>query len=494
MTNSRAPNIVLIFTDQHRGDALGCIGNQAVKTPNLDALAQEGVAFSNCSTSSPLCMPARASLLTGQYVNEHGGWGNRHEADRHGPSHVRSIRDAGYFTAVIGKTHFRVPQADEGHTRDHAWILEEWGYEFSHELNEAIPSPRHRCYHSDFLAERGRLQIHEDMCRTWRMGQQMQSLRPWEHTPWLLEEDEHIDAYIADTASAWIRDYSDDRPFYLQVALIGPHPPFNAPARFRDMFEPGQMPLPIMEWPKGPVPPQVERMLSRRGLANMTESQARLMISHYYALIAFDDYIIGRLMDTLLQEGLMDNTWIIYTSDHGEMLGDHRLNQKVVFYEGAVNIPLIIRPPAGTESWVANGLTDHYDIVETMLDAADADRDGDRHGSSLIPKIQSGPDADDAQQGKEVVFSEVNLCSMARTEKYKMSIDSVTRKPLELYDMEEDPQELHNLVNETSLEAVRTGFLDEHFNRLLNKVNEAQLEVALSGGIPSSIHGEYPQY
>jgi len=206
------PNIVLIFSDQHRGDALGCVGNPVVRTPNLDGLAAEGVIFRNCNTSAPLCMPARASLITGMYVNEHGAWGNRTEADRHGPSHVRNIRDAGYRTAVIGKTHFRLYQADDGHTRDHASGLHDWGYEFAHETKDTIPSATHRCYYSDFLAERGKLQVYEDCARNFRLGQSTGLLRPWEHLPNLLEEDEHIDAYIASEVlphvpDAWV-DYT----------------------------------------------------------------------------------------------------------------------------------------------------------------------------------------------------------------------------------------------------------------------------------------------
>ena len=147
---TKQPNIVLIFSDQHRGDALGCMGNKTVRTPNLDGLAAEGVAFRNCITSSPLCMPARASLATGQYVNEHGAWGNRNEADRFGQSHVRNIRDAGYCTALFGKTHFRVPQVSAGHTRDRAFELNDWGYEVSHEIGE-IPSVTSSNYYEDFL-------------------------------------------------------------------------------------------------------------------------------------------------------------------------------------------------------------------------------------------------------------------------------------------------------------------------------------------------------
>ena len=491
MTNK--PNIVLIFSDQHRGDALGCMGNEAVRTPNLDGLAAEGVAFRNCSTSSPLCMPARASLATGQYVNEHGAWGNRNEADRFGQSHVRNVRDAGYCTALFGKTHFRVPQVNAGHTRDRAFELNDWGYEVSHEIGE-IPSVTSCNYYEDFLAARQKLQLHKDAMTIWKHGQGNKTLRPWEHLPSLLEEHEHIDAYIGSMAVEWIQKYDQERPFYLQLALVGPHPPFDAPARYRDYFPPEDMLPPIMALPSEPISPQVSTMLERRGLPNLTESQGRLMKSHYYAKIAFDDDVIGSFLKVLREKRLMDNTLIIYTSDHGEMLGDHRLVQKVVFYEGSLNIPLIIRPPGGTSAWIGNGLTDHYDVVHTILSAANAATFEEDHGSSLIPKIEAGESASDAQIGKEVVFSEVNLYSMARTKKYKMTINSVSRKPLELYDMENDPDELRNLVNEPSLSKVCDEIQDEYFNQLLSGMNDEQLKLAQAGGIPTAIHQNYPEY
>ena len=163
-------------------------------------------------------------------------------------------------------------------------------------------------------------------------------------------------------------------------------------------------------------------------------------------------------------------------------------------FEGALGIPLIIRPPGGTEPWVASGLTDHYDIVDTLLDAANGAPLETDHGSSLIQKIEAGQEAHDAQQGKEVVFSEVNLYSMAHTGRYKMTINSLTREPLELYDMENDPNELRNLVNEPRLANMRSQFLNEHYNQLLANVNEAQLKVFEAGGIPTAIHQDYPAY
>ena len=477
------PNIVLIVSDQHRGDAMGCAGNPASRTPNLDRIAAEGVVFGRCSTASPVCTPARTSLLSGRYVNEHGSWAINFEADRYGQSHVRNIRDAGYRTAVIGKTHFRPYQADDGHTKDHASGLNDWGYVDTHELKDTIPSWNHRCYYSDFLAERGRLQVYEDYMRVYRRAEARGALRPWEQTPNLLDDDEHLDIYCANKAAEYIQSYDDDRPFYLQVSFTGPHPPFDAPPEYRGLFEPEKMPPAIMEAPAEPVSPQVKRALERSRLQDMTETHARMWASHYYAKIFFDDYAVGLVLQALQERGLMDDTWIVYTADHGEMLGDHRIAEKLVFYEGALNIPFIVRPPGGTRPWKANGLTDHYDVAETLIDAAGAEPFDDSHGVSQVPKIEAGPDTPDAQEGKEVVFSEVNLYSMARNEQYKMAVDSLTRQPLELYDMVNDPAELHNLVNEPSLKAVREHFLDEYFSRLLANMDRERLKIYQDGGI-----------
>jgi len=226
-----------------------------------------------------------------------------------------------------------------------------------------------------------------------------------------------------------------------------------------------------MEAPSDPVSPQVELRLRTSGLQHMTESQDRVGKSNYYAKVALLDHGIGLVLQALKKRGEMDNTWIIYTSDHGEMLGDHRLTQKSVFYESALNVPLIVRPPGGTAQWQASGLTDHLDISATLLDAAGAAALESSPGESLLSKILAGPDAADAQTGKDVVFSEVGesgpFCSMARDEQYKMTIDTSTAEPLELYDLRIDPQELQNLVNDPDYEGVRRRFLDDHFSRLL---------------------------
>ncbi len=469
MAMTDRPNIVLIFPDQHRGDTMGCAGNPAAQTPNLDRLAAEGVLFERCLTNSPLCMPARASLITGQHVNRHGIWGNNLvEPDRYGPSHVRNIRDSGFHTAIFGKTHLYANYKNDGHTRDHAHKLKDWGYETSHELRDVVPSSRCNCYYADFLEERGRLRLYQDYTRLWWTTGFRGLSHPWEDPPSPLPTDEHIDMYCADKAAAWIRDYEAENPFYLQVCFTGPHTPFDSPAEYRDRFNPEEMPLAIMDPPAAPVSPQVERQVKAGRLQNMTESHSRVMRTYYYAKVALIDHGVGMVIQALQDKGILDNTWIIYTSDHGDMLGDHRLNQKLVFYQGAVDVPLIIRPPGKVPAWRTRGLTDHLDVSATLLDIAGAPPLADSPGHSLAAKVVAGPTAPGAQQGKDVVFSEVErYYAMARDERYKMAINAISRQPLELYDLVEDPQEQRNLVHEPGLSGVREEMLHAYFDQLL---------------------------
>jgi len=488
------PNIILIFPDQHRGDTMGCRGHPVVQTPNLDRLAAEGVLFEQCCTNSPLCMPARASLISGKYVNEHGVWNNALEADRYGPSHVRNVRDAGYHTAVIGKTHLYRHQ-DAGHTNNHVAKLEDWGYLDTHEVTGPLASVVVDSPYTDYLAQKRLINAYREYLRVYLRGVLRRYSHPWEEPPCLVPTEDHLDMYVARKSVEWIENYRGDKPFYLQVCFPGPHDPFDSPAEYRARYNPDNIPTGIMEGPAPPIPPLVERMLELSNLDHMTEGQNRLMRSYYYAKVTLIDDGIGRLLKALAERGFWDNTWIIYTSDHGEMLGEHRLSHKSVFYQGALSIPCIIRPPGGTKGWKSKALTDQLDIAATILDIAGARPLEASEGCSLLPKIEGGPNGPQAHQGKEVVFSEVHGFSMVRNGRYKMVVHSRTRQPVELYDLVNDPNELRNLVDEPSLEKVRRELLGGHLNRLLSHLDEAKLKVfeEARGGLASLFrhpHGE----
>ena len=473
------PNIVLIFPDQQRGDTIGCAGNPAVRTSNLDSLASEGVLFGRCSTNSPLCMPARVSLMSGQYVNEHGVWHNNIYADpdRHGPSHVRNIRDAGYHTAVVGKTHlYRHGGEKDMDTRNHINKLNDWGFIDTHEIVGPWASARINSYYTDYLAEKGILDTYREFMLDYLKGMRSGELRRWEEPPPPLSPEDHMDTYTGRESAKWIRNYKGDKPFYLQVLIPGPHDPFDSPKEYRATYKPEDMPVGIMDKPAWPVPSYVDRVMRWSSLYGMTREQKQILRTFYYAKVTLIDDAIGLVLKALEEKGLMDNTWIIYTSDHGEMLGDHFMCNKIVFYEGALNIPCIIRPPGGTSAWRCDGLTDQIDIAATMLDIAGAKAFEKSDGLSLLPKVESGPDAPDAQKHKEAVFSEVNLFSMVLTEQYKMAVDSVTRQPLELYDMKNDVNELNNLVMNPDMKGVRDELSERYLNQLLSNRDEKKVK------------------
>ena len=450
------PNIVFIFTDQQRADTMGYAEDPVAITPHTDRLASEGVVFRRCCTNSPVCMTARSSMITGKLVHEHGVWTFANPDLRHGPSHVRNIRDAGYRTAVVGKTHLW-PHG-KGHTRDHLEEMHDWGYV---EVTGPVETATTGSAYTDHLVEKGLFDTHVEYLRTHLTGKRLHVAMPWKLPPSNLPTEDHLDMFIAGKAEEWLDRYHHEEPFYLQVCFGGPHDPWDAPAEYRRRYDADAMSLSITAAHTGPVSPHVELLLkfAPQKLDRMSEAENRVMKSHYYAKVSLIDDCVGRVVAALENRGWLKDTWIVFSSDHGEKLGDHGLMAKKVFYEGAVNVPCIFRPPSGGVAWQSNALTDHLDIAATLLDITGAEAFAESDGSSLMPLIRAGKNATDAHRHKEAVLSELGLppyvFSMLRTDRYKMSVNAATREPLELYDMLDDPRELHNRVNDPALRAVR---------------------------------------
>ncbi len=463
------PNIILIFPDQHRGDILGCMGDPVVITPNLDKLAAEGVIFTQCFTNSPLCIPARATLMTGKYVSDHGVINNNLEASSSSQSHVRNIRDAGYHTAVIGKTHLYVHgrNLEETHTKEKIEVIKEWGFDDIHEITGPIASIRLDSPYTDYLKEKGLLEVHRKYLRDYWTEWTRGEAKPWKLPPSPLPKEDVLDSYTGQKAVEWIHDYDDEKPFYLQICFPGPHDPFDSPQEYRDLYDSEEMPEGILEMPKKPYPGNINFVLNWSGLEGMTQAQNQLMKTFYYGKITLIDEWIGKIMSALEEKELIDNTWIIYTSDHGEMLGDHMMSHKIVFYEGALRIPLIVRPPGGTNGWRCDGLTDQIDIAASLIDIAKAKPLENCDGRSLIPQILAGFEDAHAQQGKDVIFSQVLRYTMVRNEEYKLVVRSHNLEPVEFYDLKKDPKELENKVKDPSLIDLRQNLIDKHLKILL---------------------------
>jgi len=497
------PNILFIFPDQQRGDSLGYAGHPVVRTPNLENLAAKGVNFSRCYTNSPLCVPARASLQTGQYVSQHGAWNNQIVADPQSPSYVRNIRDAGYRTVVIGKTHLwlhRIWGGADAHTNDMIQVVKDWGFEDVHELTGPMASSGHNSPYTDYLRDKGLLEAYrryqiEYLIRNYTlkitkniperlkayMDRYSVSINVdddslWDDPPLPLPAKDHYDSYTGQKSIDWIEAYDDDKPFFLMVGFPGPHDPFDSPEEYRALYKPEEMPLGIMEAPEAPVPEYLKNLLAISGLDRMTPAHMQNMMAAYYGKVTLIDDYIGRIVRALEEKGLLENTWIIYSSDHGELLGDHRLCHKMTYYEGALHIPGLIRPAGGVRAWQSTGLVDHLDLTATILDIAGAEPFIHCDGRSLVPKIAAGPGDRAAQQGKEQIFSELGGIAAVFDGRFKLVEEIKTRQALQLYDLETDPRELHNLAEKESYAIIRKDLHDKLESHLSNHLNEERFK------------------
>jgi len=469
---AKKPNILFIFPDQHRADVMGCAGDPIIRTPNLDALAAEGIRFGQCNTNSPLCMPARTSIITGQYVSEHGVWSNNVSGNEKGPSHVRAIRDAGYTTAVNGKTHLYT------HGRPHAneckYMLEDWGYTDIHEVTGPLASGRMGSYYTDYLDKMGLLDIHRKYIAD--HGRVLREQTPWYYPPCPLPTEAHLDAYTGREAVRWIRDYRDEKPFYYQVCFPGPHDPYDAPSEYRELYKLDDIPLGMLEPPTGPMSPLVERFINRyqerTKVQNWTKQQRQLFKQGYYGKVTLIDHWVGEIIKALKERKMLDNTWIIYTSDHGDNLGERCLLQKMVFFKQAQLIPCIIRPPAGAKGLTNNALCDQLDIVSTMLDIAGAPATASPHGVSLLPQLKKGASG----KGKEAIITEVFGFTTVITEQYLLSVEAQSLQPVELYNLKTDPKEQKNIINEPGMKAVATELFEKHLKPVASTRNAEALK------------------
>lgn len=451
------PPIVYVYVDQLRWDALGCTGNPVVPSPTIDALAAESARFSACVTNAPSCRPARVSRITGLQVARHGIWENRMWPDPAMQSHVRELAArGGYRTMVIGKTHLH---DGLGHFDDHREKLAAWGYHDAVEL----PDPQQwqlQSAHSDWLTAttpKGQT----DKYRRWQdhIRQYTWDSDPPDAPPWSLATEDHLDWFCGRTAADWIRSYAEDAPPYLQLDFPGPHKPFDPTSEFLARIDPldPRMPLPILEAPRPPLAPLVERWGATK-LEAWDEASARRLRQHYYAKIALVDAALAQVMDALRDAGWLDEAWVIFHSDHGELAADHLFTGKVVAWEGAIRVPLLVRPPGGIAAWEDRGQVDQMDLTATLMSIAGLDPTGfgDR---DLKARILGGPDGPLAHATKPVMFENLGSVGL-RTEDLKMTWDLALGRPVELYDLRADPQERVNRVGDPGLRTGLDGLVD----------------------------------
>jgi choline-sulfatase len=448
MPPSKPLNVLWIMSDQHSSRALGCYGNRVVRTPRLDGLAAQGVTFDRAYCSYPVCTPARFTMLTGRYPHHHGAVSNTTPLPLRERTVGHHFSHAGYATAFLGKMHAVDAQThgfdyyvDFGHYYDYLGPKTEVFARGMGANDSGSGSPWLTMYFRD----RGKRDV-----SPWVEGSDARRHETLEIAETLPEED-HFESFVAREAIRFLRTYRDE-PLFVVASFLKPHNPFAPPPEYAALYRPEEMEVP--SWPAESVEhvPEQARFRTAPGAGTPEgEAWARKFLAAYYGNVTHLDACVGRLLDALEELGLAENTLVLYTTDHGEMLYEHGLRGKFNFFEPSARNPLIARwpgvTPAGTRS---KALTDQADFVPTLLEACEITPA--LRTSALDGKSFAGVLRDPTSVGKDFAFGEYALPSgrpfyMRRSERWKYVYYSAGGE--ELYDPEADPGELRNLAVES---------------------------------------------
>lgn len=469
MKTNGTPNILWICTDQQRWDTLGCYGNDAVQTPNLDRLAGRGTLFESAYCQSPVCTPSRASILTGRYPRTTGCRQNGQSIAAHETLVTRLLSDNGYVCGLSGKLHISAchPSAapvmerriDDGYTEFH------WSHH---------PDP-------DWPANEYTQWLHQKHLRYEKQPFQdsayVESGMPPEH---------HHTKWCAQKAIDFIEAYADfQRPWLFSVNIFDPHHPFDPPPEYLKRYLDKLDEIPLPTYTRGELsnksPFQRQDHEGAYGgqaglpFDKMTDRDHRLVRAAYWAMCDFIDDQVGAILEALDKTGQTDDTLVIFMSDHGEMLGDHGIYLKgPYFYEQAIRVPLILSWPGRIASGRRiQSLTQLVDLAPTLLDAANLSPFPAMQGRSLWPLLT---DVDSQDGDQEDVYCEYYNAmpwhknpkaygTMLRTERYKIVLTHGLSTG-ELYDLEKDPDEVRNLWDLPEHAAVKSQLLQRLCDRM----------------------------
>jgi len=500
------PNFLFFITDQQRADYLGCAGHPIVKTPNIDGLAAHGTRFDRFYVASPVCMPNRASLLTGRFPSTHGLRHNGCDLSIRANTFTDVLRAGGYRTALIGKSHVQPMTGIDSQKRyqpDELGVIKEaWKADDEADYDQEDPSryaspeffkirtPYYGYDHVDMVTN------HSDQCNghyyQWLKSKTNQAdfwrdkanQLPHDYvcpqavrTP--IPEELYPTSFIRDRAIDYINaSKGDDSPFFSHCSFPDPHHPFTPPGHYWDMYDPANVPLsPISGHPADhPIITRL-RELRKAGKAKtlgtvpfvVDVEETRQAIALTYGMITMIDDAVGAIVTTLERLGLADTTTIIFTSDHGDFMGDHGLMLKSsLHYDGLVRVPLIWCDPGEKNGGTAiDALTSTIDLAPSFLDTAGLAPFHGMQGRSLRPLLHD-PKADwrkavlieeDGHEAFPCFDGPLRTRSIV-TQRHRMSI--YDKLPLvELYDLSTDPLEQTNLADTPEGARIRAGLFEE---------------------------------
>ncbi len=444
--NERRPNILLLFADQFRADALGAAGNALIRTPVLDDLCAAGTRFDRTYTPSPVCVPARFSVLTGLYPHRSGCANNGEPMSPELPTFPAVLTEAGYQTIGIGKMHFHPVRARFG--------LEKTV------LSEEIPrSPEEDEFLRDLIAA-GFGHVHEPH----GIRSELYYIPQVSQLPAHL----HTTAWTADQTIRFLRERDKSRPFFVWTSFIKPHPPFDPPVPWNKLYRDWEMPLPhrperwreLVTWHM-----RFQNHYKRRD-DGTDNNLLRAMKAAYYACISFIDYHAGRILEELDRQGLLENTLIVFAADHGELLGDYYSFGKRCFLDPSARVPLIVRWPVDFPAGkVCSMPASLVDLFPTFLQVAGVDWERFRPDGFPLQQVVAGR-ADRAYVVGQLSRRSTGVYFLYDG-RHKYIYSSPDRREY-LLDLEQDPGETRNFALDASLAGLVAGLreqLIDHFRQ-----------------------------
>ncbi|MEZ4729561.1 MAG: sulfatase-like hydrolase/transferase [Caldilineaceae bacterium] len=466
-------NLLFITTDQQRWDSLPCYGLDFMQTPNLDRLAREGLVFERCIVPGAVCVPCRAAIMTGQYPSTTGVLNNGSWLRPETPTWPARLTAAGRRTAAIGKMHFypwdtlggfaeRIIAEDKRHVYlpdDHVQFLRQQGLERPHPTTdpgyfESLGAP----------------------------------IKPW-------PKHLHIDAFVGDQAAMWL-ERNGHAPFAVWVSFPGPHDPYDPPQELATMYDDAPIPAPIGAPAELINKPPAQRSRGAGTLNNAmfqidpsqaTPEQYRRWRAHYYANISLIDEGIGKILAALERVDALDKTLIIFTSDHGDALGDHGLAYKGFFYDSMVHVPLILRGPGVPVGQRCASLVSTLDLIPLFFQTCGVEPPSTVQGEDIGVLLRD-PNA----TLRQAAFCELTGRAMVQTDGYKYA--RYADGSAELYDLHRDPAEIQNLAGKPDQLAVEQGMQALLLNHwLTNQRQQAAAMEVPQHPLRMAIEEEYRQ-
>jgi choline-sulfatase len=434
VTHSDQPNILLLMSDQHNRDYLGCAGHPFVRTAHLDRLAASGTRFTNAYCANPLCGPSRMAFLTSRSSSDIRMWNNGAHLASDVATFVHHLVAAGYQTILCGRMHFDGPDRRHGYERrilgEQQWIAPS----ISHNRVTA-----HTAGHLEYSG--------------------------WGRTPWMMHDQDVATAAVRFLKSAEAR--GADHPWFLTVGTSLPHDPCICPKELFDEYHPHAEVPPLPDGYLDSLHPATRQWRSRAGVDAARDDILRSARAGYCGLVTFEDAILGTVLDALEENGLSENTIVIYCSDHGDMAGHLRMWWKTTFYDGSCGVPLIISWPGRFRAGaVEHSVCSLLDVGPTLVEIAGGGPMPAVRGRSLMRFVEAQPPAGlpawpDTAYAEKVYRPQMREpARMIRRGRWKLNHYHGHDRP-ELFDLETDPGEWRDLGTDPGHAAVRDGLHEE---------------------------------